>query len=29
MVRDTCEVFCFDEEKVNAVKQRLEEIRGG
>ncbi|MBB5322976.1 DNA-binding transcriptional ArsR family regulator [Anoxybacillus tepidamans] len=28
MVRDTCEVFCFDEEKVNAVKQRLEEIRG-
>ncbi len=25
---DTCEVFCFDEQKVNRVKGRIEEING-
>ncbi|MBS4190457.1 winged helix-turn-helix transcriptional regulator [Bacillus sp. FJAT-49705] len=25
---DTCETFCFDEEKVNRVQKRIEEISG-
>ncbi|MBA2875340.1 ArsR/SmtB family transcription factor [Thermaerobacillus caldiproteolyticus] len=28
MVQDMCEVFCFDEEKVNALKQRMDDIQG-
>lgn len=25
---DTCEVFCYDEEKVNRIKNRVEEVSG-
>ena len=25
---DTCEVFCYDEEKVNRIKNRVEEVNG-
>lgn len=25
---DTCETFCFDEEKVNRVQKRVEEVKG-
>jgi ArsR family transcriptional regulator, lead/cadmium/zinc/bismuth-responsive transcriptional repressor len=25
---DTCEIFCFDEQKVNALKQRVDEVEG-
>ncbi len=28
MTQDTCEIFCFDEPKVNALKQRMENIQG-
>ena len=25
---DTCEVFCYDEEKVNRIKNRVDEVSG-
>jgi ArsR family transcriptional regulator, lead/cadmium/zinc/bismuth-responsive transcriptional repressor len=28
MERDTCETFCFDEEKVNRIKPKMEEVSG-
>jgi DNA-binding transcriptional ArsR family regulator len=28
MTQDTCEIFCFDGPKVNALKQRMEDIQG-
>ncbi|PLR82384.1 ArsR/SmtB family transcription factor [Bacillus sp. V33-4] len=27
-LNDTCETFCFDEDKVNRVKARVDEVRG-
>ena len=26
--RDTCETFCFDEEKVNRIKPQIDEVVG-
>ena len=28
IANDTCEVFCYDEEKVNRIKNRVEEVNG-